>query len=208
MRIRIHFAKTEAMRFTGHLDLHRTWERIFRRANLPLAYSHGFHPQPRINLASALPLGFTSEAEVGDFWLEKDIALSEILIGLKKAAPPGIKLIEVENVDPKLPPLQTKVVASDYLMTILGNPNDLSDRLKGLLAAECIMRVWRGKEYNLRSLILDLQRLPDDEQGRAILIARLSTLPGATGRPEEILSILGIPLEQALVHRIKLYFVE
>ena len=46
MRLRITFAKTDEMRFTGHLDLHRTWERIFRRAGLPLAYSQGFHPQP------------------------------------------------------------------------------------------------------------------------------------------------------------------
>jgi radical SAM-linked protein len=44
------------MRYTGHLDLHRAWERTFRRARLPLAYSQGFHPQPRLNLACALPL--------------------------------------------------------------------------------------------------------------------------------------------------------
>ena len=66
------------MRFTGHLDLHRAWERTFRRAGLPLAYSQGFNPHPRLNLASALPLGFTSEGEVIDVWLEQDLAdLSE-----------------------------------------------------------------------------------------------------------------------------------
>ena len=64
IRLRIVFAKTEAMRYTSHLDLHRTWERTIRRANLPLAYSQGYNPHPRINLASALPLGFTSDCEV------------------------------------------------------------------------------------------------------------------------------------------------
>ncbi len=59
-RLRLTFAKTAAMRYTGHLDLHTTWERTLRRARLPLAYSQGFHPQPKIQLASALPLGFTS----------------------------------------------------------------------------------------------------------------------------------------------------
>ena len=52
------------MRFTGHLDLHRAWERTFRRAHLPLAYTQGFHPQPRIQLAGALPLGFTVSSYV------------------------------------------------------------------------------------------------------------------------------------------------
>jgi radical SAM-linked protein len=70
MRIQITFSKTGAMRFTGHLDLHRAWERTFRRAALPLAYSQGYNPRPKMNLASALPLGFTSECEVIDVRLE------------------------------------------------------------------------------------------------------------------------------------------
>ena len=78
MRLRIGFAKNDLMRFTGHLDLHRSWERIFRRAGLPLAYTQGFSPHPRINLASALPLGFTSEAELVDVWLEAELPLDEI----------------------------------------------------------------------------------------------------------------------------------
>ncbi|HLE27799.1 MAG TPA: TIGR03936 family radical SAM-associated protein, partial [Anaerolineales bacterium] len=69
-RLRLTFAKTAAMKFSGHLDLHKTWERTLRRARLPLAYSQGFNPQPRLQLASALPLGFTSECEVLDAWME------------------------------------------------------------------------------------------------------------------------------------------
>lgn len=78
MRLRLTFAKTDAMRFTGNLDLHRTWERTIRRAGLPLAYSQGFHPQPRLNLASALPLGFTSQFEMVDVWLENEMPLEQI----------------------------------------------------------------------------------------------------------------------------------
>ena len=48
MRIRITFAKTGALRYIGHLDLHRMWERVARRAGLSLAYTQGFHPQPKI----------------------------------------------------------------------------------------------------------------------------------------------------------------
>jgi len=92
MRLRIHFAKTEAMRYTGHLDLHRAWERTFRRAMLPLAYSQGFRPHPRINLGCALPLGFTSQDEVVDIWLEQSNPIQEIESALQSAIPPGIQL--------------------------------------------------------------------------------------------------------------------
>ena len=69
MRLRLTFTKTGSLKYTGHLNLHRTLERTFRRAGLPLAYSQGFNPQPRMNLAEALPLGITSECEVMDVWL-------------------------------------------------------------------------------------------------------------------------------------------
>ncbi len=77
-RVRILFAKTDAMRFIGNLDLHKAWERSCRRAGLPLAYSQGYNPQPKLNLASALPLGFTSQAELIDIWLEQVLPLAAI----------------------------------------------------------------------------------------------------------------------------------
>ena len=55
MRIRITFSKQGALRYTGNLDLHKIWERTARRADLALAYSQGFHPQPKMQLAAALP---------------------------------------------------------------------------------------------------------------------------------------------------------
>ena len=72
MRIRVTFSKTYHMRYTSHLDVHRTWERTLRRARLPLAYSQGFNPRPKINLAAALPLGFTSDCEIVEFWLDEE----------------------------------------------------------------------------------------------------------------------------------------
>ena len=73
MRVRIIFSKQGALRYTGNLDLHKILERSIRRAKLPLAYSQGYHPQPKINLAAALPLGFSSRAEVMDMWLNEDV---------------------------------------------------------------------------------------------------------------------------------------
>jgi radical SAM-linked protein len=75
IRIRISFSKFGAMQYVGHLDLHKSWERTFRRSGLPLEYSQGFHPQPHLNLACALPVGFTSQCELLDAWLEQELPL-------------------------------------------------------------------------------------------------------------------------------------
>src|SRR5258707_4321734 len=76
MRIRITFAKQGALRYTGHLDLHKIWERTARRADLDLIYSQGFHPQPKMQLAAALPLGFSSRCELLDMRVGGEVDLA------------------------------------------------------------------------------------------------------------------------------------
>lgn len=207
MRIRITFSKTEAMRYTGHLDLHRAWERIFRRAGLPIAYSQGFHPQPRINLASALPLGFTSEAEVADIWLEKDLPLPDVEAALRLAAPPGIQIHQLDGVAPSAPVLQTQVQSAEYRIDLLDPVPDLLQRVVVLLAADSLPRERRGKRYDLRPLVESLLVYTPDETGSVHLFTRLAAREGATGRPEEVLDVLGVRLDAVRVHRTRLIFV-
>src|SRR5512147_3130177 len=107
MRIRITFAKQGALRYTGHLDLHRLWERAARRAEIPLAYSQGFHPQPRMSLAAALPLGFSSRCEVLDMRLERDVPLDGMRDKLQATLPSGIQVLSIEQMDDRAPALQT-----------------------------------------------------------------------------------------------------
>jgi radical SAM-linked protein len=208
IRLRIIFAKTEAMRYTSHLDLHRTWERTIRRANLPLAYSQGYNPHPRLNLASALPLGFTSDCEVIDIWLEEDRQVDEVTAALNRAAPPGVKLQEVRKVDLRAPTLQTMLVSTDYVITFLDPFPDLDQRLADLLKAESLERQRRGKAYDLRPLIFAAERMQDDGQAHARLQVRLSAQEGATGRPEEVIEALGAMPTHCRVHRIGLNFSE
>lgn len=206
MRIRVSFAKTEAMRFTGHLDLHHAWERLFRRAGLPLAYSQGFHPQPRINLACALPLGFTSQAEIADIWLEQELPIPEIECKLKTAAPPGIQIQNLHEISIAEPALQTQVQSAEYIATLLEPVSEIEAKIHALLAAESLPRQRRGKLYDLRPLLEALSGLPVDENGQARLRLRLAARENATGRPEEVLDALGIPSTSARVHRVGLYF--
>ena len=211
VRLRITFAKTEAMRFTGHLDLHRAWERSFRRAGLPLAYSQGYNPRPRLNLASALPLGFTSRAEVIDTWLEVEIPPVDVAIALKGALPPGINLIEIEYVDLRAPVLQSELEASEFLVNFLEPVDDLKDRVERMLATQSLPRRRRDKDYDLRPLILAIDLGPTEEHkvkaiSRPCLLLRLAAREGATGRPEEVVDVLGVDPMTVRVERIKLIF--
>jgi len=194
------------MRYTGHLDLHRTIERTFRRAGLPLAYSQGYHPQPKINLAAALPLGFTSQCELADVWLEETFELEKIGSALAEAVPPGIEIVHIEPVDLRLPALQTQVRSAEYIATLLEANHALDKRLAELIAAESLPRERRGKPYDLRPLIEDLVRIEDDVQNRPQLKMILAAREGATGRPEEVLTALNIAPETARVQRTRLLF--
>lgn len=199
MRLRLTFTKTDSLKYIGHLDLHRTLERTLRRAALPLAYSQGFNPQPRMNLAEALPLGITSECEVMDVWLEKPIDLEQSKKDLDRATPPGMQILSLNEVDERLPPLQTQVVAAEYRVTVSGGVTvDLASRLRELLSQSTLMRERRGKHYDLRPLI---ESLSVEE---SVLVMKLSARDGATGRPDEVLKALGVEGDQ--VHRSKLYF--
>ena len=204
MRIRIHFHKTAAMRYTGHLDLHKTWERSFRRAQLPLAYSQGFHPQPRINLACALPLGFTSEAELLDVWLESAVALADVNESLTRAVPPGIRITSLAEITGREPALQVQVQSAVYEVTFLEDIPELDERILGLLNAAALPRERRGKAYDLRPLIETLKRIADSQAGKQRCEVQLSAREAATGRPEELLDALGTDPLAARVHRVQL----
>lgn len=201
MRIRVKFAKTAHMQYTGHLDLYRTIERTIRRANLPLSYSQGFNPKPKITLASALPLGYTSACELVDIWLDEDLDLLEIAKCFKQASPPGIQLLEMDVVEERAPKLQNVMQASAFTVTLLEDIPDLESRVAELNAQDSLprQRKRRGKikTYDLRPLIEELAMLPLDEddqghEGRQRLHIRLTALPGATGRPDDVLDALGI----------------
>ena len=197
------------MRYTSHLDLHKTWERTIRRTGLPLGYSQGFNPRPKLQLASALPLGFTSDSEVLDAWFaETDLSITHILEALRRAAPPGLQVHQVTEVDSAKPPLQTQVRSAEYVITLLEPVPDLEVRLESRLSDSSLPRQRRGKTYDLRPLIETLSLLPPDEQGRSRIAMRLSAQEGATGRPEEVLASLEISPESTRIHRSQLVFNE
>lgn len=201
MRVRLTFTKQGALRYIGHLDLHKIIERSIRRAKLPLAYSQGFHPQPKINLAAALPLGFSSRAEVMDIWLNENV--QDVPAALQDHAPPGLTMLNAIQVDDREPSLQSQVIAAEYQVEITeaGSTSSLTEKIASILESESIPRIRRKKEYDLRPLIEELTCTSDNS-----LFMRLTAREGATGRPEEVLDVMGIPLEDTRIERTRLLF--
>jgi radical SAM-linked protein len=203
MRIRITFIKQGALRYTGHLDLHKLWERAARRAELPLAYSQGFHPQPKMNMAAALPLGFSSRCDVMDIRLERDISLDDLPTRLNGTLPSGLQVVSVQQVDEREPALQTQVAAAEYEVTLTDDVSrsELERRIESVTESKAIPRERRGKIYDLRPLIEELRLVSDDR-----IFMRLAAREGATGRPEEVLDVLGIAFEGTRIERTRLVF--
>jgi len=203
VRYRLRFHKTEAMRFTGHLDLHRALERTIRRSGLPLAYTRGFSPHPRLQLAAALPLGFVSRAEVADLWLELPLAAPDVLSRLQAAAPPGMNFLEAQVAPANEPALQQQVTGATYTVLLAGPPPaDLDERVRSLLSAPSLLRQRRGRPYDLRPLIGTLEH-----QGGGRLAMHLAAREGATGRPDEVIEALGLDPLSADIERTSLTYV-
>src|SRR3972149_6942209 len=117
-RLRLTFSRGEEVKYTPPLDLMRLWERVLRRTDLPLAYSQGFSPHPRLSLAAPLAIGVTSSAELMDIFLERRVSPHFLLQALKGRLPQGIESSELYEVGLDSPSLQSQVLCAEYQVII------------------------------------------------------------------------------------------
>ncbi len=204
-RLRLTFSKIGPTRFIGHLDLARTMERVLNRAKIPVTYTQGFNRRPRMQMAAALPLGFTSECEMIDILLDERVEPAAIKEQLMEKMAPGIILHSVAEVPIKAPLLQNSTIAAVYTVTFL-DPIDwaaLQQTINDLLASESHRRQRaRGrkrKPYDLRPLIEELALVETAES--PLLHMRLTLQEGKTGRPDEVLYALGLDPADTRIHR-------
>ena len=117
-RLRVWFGKVGDMALVGHLDLIRLFDRVVRRADLPISFTGGFHPNPRISLANALPLGVTSTGEIADFELTESIDIESFREKLAAKLPENIPIYKVESIDLKAPSASQLLEAAEYVITV------------------------------------------------------------------------------------------
>jgi radical SAM family uncharacterized protein/radical SAM-linked protein len=117
-RLRVTFGKLGSMALLSHLDLVRLFDRVVRRAALPIAFTGGFHPGPRIAIANALSLGITSSHELVDFELTKSLEINDFKERLIKVLPVEIPIYQVEELGLKTPATTSLLDRAEYTITV------------------------------------------------------------------------------------------
>ena len=133
-RLRVRYAKRGRLRFTSHRDFSRAFERAIVRARVPMAYSSGFNPHPRISYAGASPTGAASEAEYLEIGLAREVDPAEVLSALDEALPTGLDVLEV--VESRGGSLADLLEASTWRITVPDlEPDDAERAVTGFLEA-------------------------------------------------------------------------
>lgn len=224
-RLRLRYSKEGKIRFVGHRDLARIWERSFRRARLPLAFSEGFTPHPKVSFGLALPVGWESTAEYLDLSLTEPRDGDEIVEGMNDVLPEGVRVAETRPVQPGAASLSSTVARAAYSVWF-GNAaggahpsnEQVSHELEAILSVESLIasRLKKGVEVtdDLRPLIFEMSLaeanvpLGEGTDGYGVPVEMLLATQPRALRPEEIAAVIttrGIACEALLVRRTAQY---
>ena len=197
-RLRIRYAKRGRLRFTSHRDFSRAFERALFRARVPMAYSSGFSPHPRISYAGASPTGAASEAEYLEIGLAETRDPEVVLRDLDESLPDGLDLLEV--VESRGGSLPDRLEASLWEITVTGvDVGVLADAVERLLAtAEVPVERMTKKglrRFDARAAIVSLAARPAPESangGETCAILPVVLRHGTPSvRPDDVLAALG-----------------
>lgn len=209
-RWRLKFTRGEELKYISHLDLMRLWERLLRRAGVPLAYSQGFSPHPRLSLAAPLAVGITSGGELLEFWLSRPLPRPLLLQAVRAQAPPGLEIQEATSIPLAIPSLPSQVQAAEYLAegeTDKGQ-EEVAAAIQTFLATQHLPwqhhRDTGARHYDLRPLVEGIWL--EEWRGPGYCLGmRLRCDNTGSGRPEQVVAALGLPRPQRL-HRTRLIF--
>lgn len=207
-RLRITFGKSGTLKYTSSLDIAKIWERVLRRADLPILYTQGFNTRPRIQLAMPLPLGITSECEMLDVALREPIELDEtkLIPFLLSVSPVGLDIHKIEEIETWSSTMQSLVLSAEYRLRFEDgiDPDVLQQKVDDILNRDKIIveKVRKRKRsiIDLRPLIIDLSI--DDHND---LLAHLSVGERGNMRPDQLIEQMGLADEYISVHRYKLH---
>lgn len=136
MRVRVRYSKTGRVRYVSARDMTSVWERALRRAGLPIAWSHGFRPHPKVSFPDALPVGWDSTGEYAELTFTQDLEVDADLTRLSQALPAGMGILRYLVVPDGAPKLASML--PDTLWEVDLDPatptGDLHTRAEDLLS--------------------------------------------------------------------------
>lgn len=158
MKKRVYFDKTKEMKFISHLDLLRFFERLINKSDIPIKYSNGFHPRPRMSFGNPISLGTEAYNEVMDFEITEPISNEEVKDRLNSSEVIGFYVRKVEDVDKKS---SISDIFTNILYEIEGEKSDI-DKIEELLNQDEILQIkekrGKTKKRNLKDRILSIKR--------------------------------------------------
>lgn len=189
-KLRVRYAKRGRMRFTSSRDFQRALERAVRLAQIPMAYSAGFHPHPKISYANAAPTGVASEAEYVELSVTREVDPEAVRVALGQALPEGLDIVEVRVADPGA--LADRLVASRWQLLFPGMPPArLREAVQEFLARDSVavtrMMKQGPREIDVRGPVLAAE-VTEDQGGAILLLTVRHTTP--TVRPAELWTAL------------------
>ena len=212
------FCKTREGRFLSHLDLMHTWERVIRRSQLPLAYSQGFNPHPKINFASACAVGTTSDGEYMDMELTQELPVEQVEEMLQAVMPPAFRVSAMKVVTGKAPSLMSIIQRARYVLRL-----ELVEEAAQEQLDAAVERFWQQEEIviyrykknskdkkpvNIRPGVYELELTAEGKNALLHILVQCGNEGNI--RPEEVaygLMATGMPMVQHVVriHRLGLY---
>ncbi len=215
MRIRIEFSKYGKIRFTSHRDVARMWERALRRSGLPMAYSEGFRPRPRMSFGLALSTCHESDAEYLDIYVDPErvdlIDHESLTRALTRNLPDGIIATRAEKIDLNTPSLQQAVTSCTWQIDVAETDEETAAGAvaRALAADELVVtRRRKGREVtdDLRPQLMGIDIIGPTEDG-VRMVAELGTKPRSV-RPSELLALLQPPLQEWRVTRLNQWIMD
>lgn len=186
-RLRIRYAKRGRLRFTSHRDFSRAFERAVFRARIPMAYSSGFNPHPRISYAGAAPTGSASEAEYLEIALAEIVDPASVHEALAEALPDGLDVLRV--VQSPGGALADLLTASHWRIEIDPAWDVVAAAVEQFLAADEVIverMTKKGlRQFDCRAAVVSMVCGPGEHEAALELVLRVTT-PAV--RPDDVLT--------------------
>ena len=212
MKVRVKFAKEGAMKFIGHLDIMRYFQKAIKRAGIDVAYSEGFSPHMIMSFAAPLGVGVTSTAEYFDMEINMPISGKEAVKRLNEVMVEGMEIVNmIEISDDKKKTGMAIVAAADYLSEfVMEHPvENLADKIDAFRSQPEII-VWKKtkkseKDVNIKPMIYDMR----EQDGKVYMLVATGSVENL--KPELVMQafgkFLGIDLEETAMrhHRLEVY---